>query len=330
MRIAVDAMGGDYAPREVVRGALDVAADPQFSDEIILVGNQPQIEAEFHHFGLKIPQAIRIVHASEQIEMHEHPAQAMKRKRDSSLVVCAKLVKQGDAEGTFSAGNTGATMAIALYDIGRIPGIDRPAIATLVPTPHGPVLLLDAGAMMDCSPQNLKQFAILGSVYASKVLRIPNPSIGLLNVGSEPGKGNELTKAAFDLLSAGKLNFYGNVEGKDIFERVTDVVVCDGFAGNVVLKAVEGTIEAFVSMMASAAEAVGGTETASAEMTVISSILKKFDYAETGGAPLLGINGVTFIGHGRSKARAIENAIKTTLAAASSDYVSAVREAVTQ
>jgi phosphate acyltransferase len=330
MRVAVDAMGGDFAPKEVVRGALHLASRRDFSDEILLVGDQASISAELDEVGGAIPQNIEIVHASEIIEMHDHPVQAMKRKRDSSLVICAKLVKQGDVDATFSAGNTGAAMAIALYDIGRIRGIDRPAIATVVPTHRGPVLLLDAGAMMDCSPQNLLQFALLGSIYAEKVMHLDHPSIGLLNVGSEPGKGNDLTKATFDLLSESKLNFYGNVEGRDIFERKTDVVVCDGFAGNVVLKAVEGFVESLARILieqtATSIEAEHQTDASQN----LSALLKKFDYAETGGAPLLGIDGVSFIGHGRSDARAIANAINTTVDAASSGYIDAVREVMSR
>jgi phosphate acyltransferase len=331
MRVAVDAMGGDFAPREVVRGALNAAAQPGFSDHIILVGDESAIRAELQASQELIPPSISIVHAPEKIEMHEHAAQAMKRKRNSSLVVCAKLVKQREADATFSAGNTGATMAIALYDIGRIAGIDRPAIATIVPTLTGPSLLLDAGAMMDCSAQNLLQFAILGAVFAEKVMHKPNPTVGLLNVGSEPGKGNELTKAAFELLSASHLNFYGNVEGRDIFEHTTDVVVCDGFAGNVILKATEGLVEAFARLLRHDLETAGsgeGSATFQSAGQAMSKLLTRFDYAETGGAPLLGIDGVSFIGHGRSTAKAIENAIGATLAAASSGYVDAVREAL--
>jgi glycerol-3-phosphate acyltransferase PlsX len=329
MRIAVDAMGGDFAPREVVRGALQVSAQIDFTDEIVLVGNETAIRSELELSGMTTPSSISIVHASESIDMHEHPAQAMKRKRNSSLVICAKLVKSGEVDGTFSAGNTGAAMAIALYDIGRISGIDRPAIATILPTLKGPALLLDAGAMMDCSPQNLLQFALLGSIYADKVMHLPNPSIGLLNVGSEAGKGNELTKNAYQLLSDSKLNFYGNVEGKDVYEHTTDVVVCDGFVGNVLLKSSEGICELIVDILRRELLSVGPDSSVGANQHV-ARVLSKFDYAETGGAPLLGIDGVTFIGHGRSKDRAVVSAIKATLAAAASGYIAEVRNSVAQ
>ena len=327
MRVAVDAMGGDFAPREVVRGAFRVSAQIDFSDHIVLVGNESAIRSELELAGGQVSDSISIVHASEAIEMHEHAAQAMKRKRDSSLVVCAKMVKSGEVDSTFSAGNTGAAMAIALYDIGRIPGIERPAIATIMPTLKGKALLLDAGAMMDCSPHNLHQFALLGSIYAQKVFNLPNPSIGLLNVGSEPGKGNELTKAAYKLLEQSGLNFAGNVEGKDLFDHATDVVVCDGFVGNVLLKATEGIGEFIVDLLKQEL-LPGGNNIAADVAASVGRVMAKFDYAETGGAPLLGIDGVAFIGHGRSNDRAIASAIRATLDAAISGYVSAVREAL--
>jgi glycerol-3-phosphate acyltransferase PlsX len=327
MRIAVDAMGGDFAPREVVRGALQVSAQIDFTDEIVLVGDEAAIKGELEQSGMPTPDSISIVHASQSIDMHEHPVQAMKRKRNSSLVICANLVKQGEVDGTFSAGNTGAAMAIALYDIGRIKGIERPAIAAMLPTLRGAALLLDAGAMMDCSPQNLLQYAVLGSIYADKVLHVVNPSIGLLNVGSEAGKGNDLTKNAYQLLASSDLNFYGNVEGKDVYEHITDVVVCDGFVGNVLLKASEGICELIVDMLRRELVSVGGDVAVNANMH-IARILSKFDYAETGGAPLLGIDGVALIGHGRSNQRAIVSAVKSTLAAAASGYLARVREVV--
>jgi glycerol-3-phosphate acyltransferase PlsX len=329
MRVAVDAMGGDFAPREVVRGALQVSAQLDCTDEIVLVGDESAIRSELAEAGNDSPLSISIVHAPEAIDMHEHAAQAMKRKRKSSLVICAQMVKRGEADATFSAGNTGAAMAIALYDIGRIPGIDRPAIATVLPTLKGPALLLDAGAMMDCSPQNLLQFALLGSIYAHKVMHVAEPTVGLLNVGGEAGKGNELTKGAYQLLTTANLNFYGNVEGKDVYEHTTDVVVCDGFVGNVLLKSSEGLCELIVDVLRRGMVGVGaGSE--SLLNQEMAKIMSKFDYAETGGAPLLGIDGVTFIGHGRSKQRAIASAIRSTLEAAGSGYLNAVRNTIAQ
>jgi len=326
MRIAVDAMGGDFAPGEIVRGALEASAQADFKDEIVLVGDETAIRTELTQGG-PYSDLISIVHASESIGMTEHPAQAMKRKRDSSLVICAKLVKSGEVDGTFSAGNSGAAMAIALYDIGRTAGVERPAIATILPTLKGPVLLLDAGANVDCSPQNLLQFAQLGSIYADKVLGLSNPSVGLLNVGSEVGKGNELSKASYQLLAESGLNFYGNVEGNDVFDRTTDVIVCDGFVGNVLLKSSEGVSELIINVLRS--ELSSGSSDIDRQVSrQIGKALSKFDYAETGGAPLLGIDGVAFIGHGRSQARAIASAIRATLSAASSGYLAEVRNVI--
>jgi glycerol-3-phosphate acyltransferase PlsX len=327
LTIAVDAMGGDHAPREVVLGALSVARDDS-TTQIVLVGDQSAIETEIADAG-DTPANIQIRHATETIGMEEHPAQAMRRKRDSSLVIASRMVKSGEADATFSAGNTGAAMAIATFDIGRTPGVDRPAIATTLPTLKGRALLLDAGANVDCSPQNLLQFAILGSVYAEKVLKRTAPTIGLLNIGGEAGKGNELTKAAYKLLTESGLNFQGNVEGKDVFEGAVDVVVCDGFAGNVLLKSGEGVAELIVSLLQREFAADPQiAESSEVFAPIFRKLLQRIDYAETGGAPLLGINGVSFIGHGRSHARAIASGIKAAAAAAATGYVAAMREAM--
>lgn len=327
MRIAVDAMGGDYAPGEVVRGALDVAREDA-GTEIILVGDAAAVQSELDAHG-EIPANVRVHPAGESIGMGEHPTQAVRRKRDSSLVLAGKLVKTGEADATFSAGNTGAAMAIATLDIGRLPGIERPAIATTLPTLKGRTILLDAGANVDCSPQHLLQWALLGAVYAEKVLKRTSPSVGLLNIGAEPGKGNELTKAAYPLLQSASLNFVGNVEGKDVFEGAADVVVCDGFAGNVLLKSGEGVAELMVAILqreiaadAQMAEAMG------LFAPVLKKLVQQIDYSETGGAPLLGINGVSIIGHGRSKAKAVANGIRAARLAAASGYVAATREAL--
>jgi glycerol-3-phosphate acyltransferase PlsX len=226
-----------------------------------------------------------------------------------------------------SAGNTGAAMAIAALDIGRIPGIERPAIATIMPSMKGESLLLDAGANVDCSPHNLLQFALLGSIYAERVMHISEPTIGLLSVGSEESKGNELTKATYKLLQRSPLRFYGNVEGKDVFEHITDVVVCDGFVGNVVLKSGEGLAELIMTLLRKHSESFP-PECLKPVREMFGALMKSLDYAETGGAPLLGINGASVIAHGRSRHKAISNAIKNTIAAAESDMVAAVREAL--
>ncbi len=327
MTIAVDAMGGDHAPQEVVLGALTVAREDT-ATRVVLVGDESAIRAVLSTAG-EAPANLSIRHAGETIGMDEHPAQALRRKRGSSLVIAGQMVKSGEADATFSAGNTGAAMAIATIDIGRIPGVDRPAIATTLPTAKGRALLLDAGANVDCSPQNLVQFALLGSIYAEKVQNRTRPSVGLLNIGGEPGKGNELTKSTYGLLQSGPLNFLGNVEGKDVFEGAVDVVVCDGFAGNILLKGGDGVAELIVGTLqreiASDPQLAGALPTLTA---VLKRLTHRIDYAETGGAPLLGVNGVSFIGHGRSQARAIASGIRAALAAAASGYVAAIRAAL--
>ena len=327
MRVAVDAMGGDFAPGEVVKGAL-LAARADGNLQIVLVGDQSLLEHELSLQG-ETPASISIRHASEVIEMKEHPASALRRKRDSSLVVCGQMIKRGEADATISAGNTGAAMAIATLDIGRISGIDRPAIATTLPTLQGRTLLVDAGANVDCSPANLLQFATLGSVYTERVLGVAAPRVGLLNIGGEEGKGDELRRATYELLKKQPLNFIGNVEGKDVFEGAADVVVCDGFSGNVLLKTGEGVAELIVSILQSEMGASPEVrDSLAAFQPIMHRLHKRIDYSETGGAPLLGVNGVSFIGHGRSKAKAIASGIAAAALAASTGYVQAIKDAL--
>jgi len=325
MRIAVDAMGGDYAPGEVVRGVLELASQPDFDDHIILVGDQARLETTLCEFGGSGNSNISIRHASEVIEMDEHPAQAVRKKRDSSLVICGQMVKEGEADGTISAGSTGAAMAVAAMRIGRIAGIERPAIASQLPTLKGRCLLLDVGANVDCTPQNLLQFALMGSVYAEHVIGMPEPTVGLLSVGTEETKGNELTKATYALLRNSPLRFKGNVEGKDVFEHTTDIVICDGFAGNVLLKTAESISEMLLGLLITEIDAIGDGVLQKVQ-PVIFDLLRKIDYAEQGGAPLLGVDGVSVIAHGRSKARAIGNAVRLTISAAKSNYVAAIKK----
>jgi glycerol-3-phosphate acyltransferase PlsX len=325
MKVAVDAMGGDLAPEEVVKGALIVAGE-QPAVQIILVGDEPAINAELAKNG-PTPANVSIRHTSEVIAMDDHPAQALRKKRDSSLVVAGQMVKNGEADATFSAGNTGAAMAIATLEIGRIKGIDRPAIGATMPAIQGRFLLLDAGANVDCSPENLEQFAIVGSIYAEKVMGIENPRVGLLNIGGEAGKGNELAKETYGRLSKSNLNFVGNIEGKEAYEGAADVIVCDGFAGNVLLKASEGVAEMIVHLIQKEFAAVDPAVQGSL-LPLFGRLKQRIDYAETGGAPLLGVNGVSIIGHGRSKAKAIASGIRSALHAAESGFVGAIREAL--
>jgi len=325
--IAVDAMGGDFAPLEVVKGTC-LAAKEYPSCTFALVGDEPQLQAELERQQASLANVV-VQHAPDAIAMDEHPATAVRRKRKSSLVIAGQMVKSGEAQATFSAGNTGAAMAVAMLDIGRVSGIDRPAIAATLPTRLGQTLMLDAGANVDSSPQNLLQWALLGSLYAEKVLGKASPKVGLLNIGGEAGKGNELTKAVYPILQDSQLNFVGNVEGKDVFEHAADVVVCDGFAGNILLKSGEGVAEFIVSLLRKElGEASYSEETRTLFKPLLGKLLQRIDYAETGGAPLLGINGVSIIGHGRSHAKAIASGLRAALTVAQSGYVEAVRQAL--
>lgn len=329
MRIAVDAMGGDYAPVEIVKGA--VLADGSHGIEIILVGDRIAIEQELAKYPAESLRHIEVKHASEVVAMDEHPANAIRRKSDSSIVVAANLVNSGEAQAMVSAGNTGAAMAVAALRLGRIPGIDRPAIGTVLPTTTGKAVMLDAGANVDCSVENMLQFAVMGKEFAERVLKLPNPRVGLLNIGEEPTKGNELTKATHAQLALMKLNFVGNVDGKDVFRGAADVIVCDGFAGNIVLKIAEGVAEYIFAtikaeMNRSLIRKIGGLLSRPAFKGVKASL----DYAEYGGAPLLGVNGVCMIGHGRSDARAVRSAIRAAADAVENEVVKCISQSVQQ
>jgi glycerol-3-phosphate acyltransferase PlsX len=318
IRIAVDAMGGDFAPVEIVKGA--VWASRELPAEILLVGNPEKIGRELQKYKEK--GKLPIVPASEVIEMDEPPAQAVKNKKDASINVAVSLVKEGKADAIVSAGNTGALMAASLFKLGRIPGIERPAIATEFPLPAGKVLLLDMGANVDCKPQHLQQFAIMGSLYAKHVLHIDDPRVGLLNIGEEKEKGNELTREAWPLLKQAPINFAGNVESKEILQGKVDVIVCDGFVGNLILKFGESLGGAVFQMLK--AELSKGILNKIGLAFLFPSLLKlrkKVTYDEYGGAPLLGISGVVFKAHGRAKARAIKNAIRETADAVAGDMV---------
>ncbi|MCL5780527.1 MAG: phosphate acyltransferase PlsX [Firmicutes bacterium] len=305
-RIALDAMGGDHAPMEIVRGARDAAHE--LGVHIILVGDQEKIQRELD--GDAAGGLISIVHAPEVVEMDEHPVNAIRKKKNSSIGVATQLVKEGTADAVVSAGSTGAQMASSLFILGRIAGVDRPAISTLLPTARGVVALLDVGANVDCRPQHLKQFAVMGSLYAEKVLGLPNPRVGLLNIGAEETKGNELTLAAYQLLKEAEINFVGNVEGRDLFLGTSDVAICDGFVGNVVLKSAESLAMSILGMFQQELgrlEDILGRERI---MHIMSGFKRRMDYAEYGGAPLLGVDGVSVISHGSSRARAIKNAVR--------------------
>jgi glycerol-3-phosphate acyltransferase PlsX len=308
MRIAVDAMGGDLGPAVTVEGA--VVASREFGIEVVLVGDEPTLRRELqrHRHGVA---GVTVRHASQVIEMGESPSVALRRKRDSSMRVAATLVRDGEAAAFVSAGNTGAAMAIAMFTLGVLPGVDRPAIAVVLPNLKGRTVLLDVGANVDPKPWHLVQYAIMGHVYARDILGIAAPRVGLLSVGEEQGKGNELTREVFKTLEATPLNFLGNVEGREIYNGNADVVVTDGFTGNVCLKVSESLADMLVHLIREEL-----TRTPLSRMAAVlvrpafRRLWKRIDYTETGGAGLLGIDGVSIISHGASPARAVKNAIR--------------------
>ena len=325
MIIAVDAMGGDLAPAEIVKGAAQ--GSKLYDVDVVLVGNEDDIK---RHLPAEFAGSSRVSirHAAEVIGMHEH-VDAVRTKRDASVVVAASMVKDGQADAMVSMGNTAAAMAAATLKLRRIPGIDRPALAALMPNRDGATILLDAGAVVDCSVENLVQFAIMGSIYAQKVLSIASPRIGLLSVGEEKSKGNEVTRAAHEELAAGPLNFIGNVEGRDLFSGAADVVVADGFAGNIALKAAEGLAEHVADVIKDELRMHPLAWIPLALlMPSMKRIKKRLDYSEYGGAPLLGLNGMSIIGHGRSKAHAVASAVRAAKEAVSGGVVETIQSSL--
>ncbi|MBJ6363339.1 phosphate acyltransferase PlsX [Paenibacillus sp. GCM10012307] len=308
MRIAIDAMGGDNAPSALVAGALKAAQD--WTDtHIVLVGDTAVIEPLLA--GGK-PANLEIRHAAEKIEADEEPVKAIRRKKDSSMVVAGRLVREGEADGMISAGNTGALMTAGLLVVGRIEGIERPALAPMMPTRDDlGVLALDLGANMDAKPEHLLQYALMGSIYREKVHGMKNPRVGLLNVGTEARKGNELTKAAFDLIEQSSLNFVGNVEARDVLDRNCDILICDGFVGNILLKTMEGTAGFLMKTLKEEFSRSLLTKIAAAIMMPgLKGLRRKMDYKEHGAAPLLGVNGLIMKCHGSSDAMAVRNAVR--------------------
>lgn len=327
MIIAVDAMGGDYAPAEIVKGA--ARGSKLYGVNVILVGDEAKIRPHLSPEFAKST-SISIQHAAETIGMDEH-ASAVRTKRDASVVVAASLVKEGKADAMVSVGNTAAAMAVATLRLGRISGIDRPAIATPMPSACGATILLDAGAVVDCSVENLKQFAVMGGIYAERVLSIEKPRIGLLSVGEEKSKGSEVIRTAHEEIAAMPVNFIGNVEGRDIFSGVADVIVTDGFVGNVALKTAEGLGEYLEKLIKGELKARPLAIIPIAMLKpFLSSIKKKLDYSAYGGAPLLGLNGVCIIGHGRSNARAVANAVNAAREAVDGGVIAAIQSRVEQ
>ena len=315
MRIALDAMGSDHAPSIEVEGAIDALCLLDHEVSLVLVGEQSRIEAELRRYPAAARDRIEIVHAPQRIDMGEPAAQAIRRKPDSSIVVGLNLQKRGEVDAFISAGSTGAVMAGSVFILRVLSGVDRPAIGTVLPTRAGHTLLVDAGANVDTRPQNLLQFAHLGAIYAQDLMGIEHPRVGLLNIGEEPEKGDELAVESFHLLAnSPSLNFVGNIEGRDVIEQKCDVLVCDGFVGNVLLKFYE-SIAAFIMSRVREAAAAAKVE------LDLTSAFAGLDYTEYGGAPLLGVNGVTIVCHGGSPPIAIRNAIRVAVQAVNNGMV---------
>lgn len=324
MRVVLDAMGGDHAPQVTVEGG--VLAAREYGIEVVMVGQRDLLEAELARHetaGLSLP----VVHASEVLEMEDEPANAAKTKKDSSMAVGMELVRKGEADAFFSAGNSGGIMAVALFRLGRVKGIKRPAASAVYPTLKGACVLLDVGANTDCKPEWLLQFAVMGGVYAEKALGLSNPRVGIISNGEEEGKGSMLVKETYKLLKGSHLNFIGNVEGRDVPLGLADVAVTDGFTGNVVVKLSEGLAKFLLGVIEK--EIRSGTLTTMGGLLAKPALVKTkklLDYSEIGGAPLLGVNGVVIIGHGRSNAKAVKNGIGVAKRAAEGRMLQAISE----
>lgn len=306
MNIAVDAMGGDNAPEVVVQGALQ--ATLEWGMDVTLVGDR---EAISYALGGNLDRAhLAVYHCGEVILMHESPLKALRRKKDSSIKIAFELAKKGEADAVVSAGNSGATLASAILTLGRIEGVERPAFVTVFPGDQGQVVLIDVGANVDCRPEHLFQFGVMAHIFATSCLGMSDPKIGLLSIGEEGGKGSGQVRMAYDLFRDSHLNFVGNVEGRDIFTGQVQIVVCDGFVGNVALKLSEGIVEAAAKMLKrEMMDSFAGKAGFWLGRRSFKKFKKKLDYAEYGGAPILGIKGVGVVCHGGSSAKAIKNAI---------------------
>ncbi len=330
MIIALDAMGGDFAPASTVEGALLAAKESEH--KILLVGPEKLIAEELlkhqKRFNLTALD-IEIVNAQEVVGMDEHPAKAVRQKKNSSLSVCAKLVAAGKADAFVSLGNSGAAMAAALFYLKRIEGVLRPAISATFPTVDGYCIIADMGANVDCKPEHLLQFGIMADLFCEKVLGIENPKVGLLSIGEEPTKGNESSLEAFGLLKKADLNFIGNIEGRDVPKGKADVVICDGFVGNIILKFGEGLAEMMLKLVR---KGFKKHPIAWASLpflwTALKDLRRKVDYSESGGAPLLGVDGVCIIGHGSSNGKAVKNAVLAGARAAEHDLTNEIKEAI--
>lgn len=326
-RVALDAMGGDRGPVVNIEGA--VAAARELGLSVLLVGNEEELSRSLRRHSTN-GLGITICHAPETVGMNESPSAALRKKKHSSIRVGLELVKRGEADAFISAGNTGAVMATAMVTLGSLPGVERPAIALIVPTLRGQAILLDAGANADCKPRHLLQFAIMGDIYARQVMGKTSPTVGLLSIGEEESKGNELTREAFkELEEERSLNFIGNVEGREVFSGAADIIVCDGFTGNIALKISESAAEFFTVLLKEELEkGLVGKLGALLTRGAFRRFKKRVDYTEYGGAPLLGVGGMCIISHGRSTAKAIKNAIRVAAECVENKVIEHIRKGI--
>ena len=326
MKILVDAMGSDHYPQPDVAGAVQAARE--YGVEIVLVGNRDVVEPELARHELSGLQ-VSTVHASQVIEMQEHPAAAVKSKTDSSMVVGMRMLRQGQVDAFVSAGNSGGVLAAALFNLGRIKSVKRPALSSVFPTRKGSCFLLDLGANTDCKPEYLLQFAVMGSIYAQRVLGVTNPRVAIVSIGEEEGKGSMLVQAAYPLLKASALNFVGNAEGKDVPAGLADVIVTDGFTGNVIVKLSEGVVAFLLDIIK---EEIKSRPLASVGALLakpaFDQVKKRLDWREYGGGPLLGVDGVVIVAHGKSDALAIKNAVRVAKQAVAEGMLDAIRDGI--
>lgn len=321
-------MGGDFAPANVVAGAIQALTESKSRFEVILVGREDEIKSELKKFNTN-DLAFTIAAASEVIDMHDSPTTALKQKKDSSLIIGMTLHKEGKVDAFISAGNTGAVMSVATIILGRVRGVSRPTIGAIFPTEEGPCLIVDAGANVDCKPQHLLEFGMMGSIYVNYIFGYSNPKVGILSIGEEDSKGNESAIEAHKLLKSSKINFIGNIEGRDILNGKAQVIVCDGFVGNILLK----FGESFLGMLKFKLRSFASKNLLN-KIKVLSmygtlkNVLKDFDYQEHGGVPLLGVNGIIIIGHGSSTPKAIKNMIFTAEKIAKKEINQQIAEAM--
>ncbi|WP_413409663.1 phosphate acyltransferase PlsX [Paenibacillus amylolyticus] len=328
MKIVIDAMGGDNAPASTVEGA--IAAATEWADtQIVLIGDEAKLEPLLSQSGVR-PANLTVRHASEVIGSDDEPVKAVRRKKDASMVVAGRMLKEGEADAMISAGNTGALMTAGLLVVGRMAGIERPALAPMIPTIDDVgVLALDLGANMDAKPEHLAQYGLMGSLYRQKVQGIQSPRVGLLNVGTEPGKGNELTKHAYPLLEQLPIRFVGNVEARDVLTGACDVLVCDGFAGNILLKSLEGTAGAIFALLKEQFSSSLKSKLAAAVlMPELRGLKRKLDYTEHGGAPLLGLSRLVVKSHGSADGNAIKNAVRQARIAVQNQLVESISKEI--